>query len=358
MTYALLAATFVGVICGMTLRTASAFKEVGSSWAFMAFLALAFSLGRGTSSLISGEAVKKYGSKVTALGFFALGSVGVGYAIGPPSIYPFLRVLHGISSGITWPSMQALVMNMAPADKRARVASIYFFIGSIGMSIAYIVGSAFSYASLYVAPFILYTLGIAMLKVSGKVGKVQKKSEKNIFSPPSSTLFLMSMTTGVINVLVNTEVTIAFLYSMLGKLGAGLALSLASAGGTLISYFLGKEMLDLRQSPKAIILPGTVSLGSSTLVLTSNPAVTVLGITVTQGSVMWWRSLLMAAARSGDVGRRVGLVNMGRDVGGILASLVLGTLGPGALPIPILIGAALTGVGIIIMNKDFTMRST
>ncbi|UXD22075.1 hypothetical protein IPA_01385 [Ignicoccus pacificus DSM 13166] len=352
MTYALLIATFIGVICGMTLRTASAFKEVGSAWAFMALLALAFSIGRGTSSLISGEAAKRYGSKVTALGFFSLGTVGLGYAFGPPSLYPILRIFHGISSGITWPSMQALVMNMAPPDKRARVASIYFFIGSLGMSIAYLIGSAFSYSALYVAPFVLYSLGITMLKVSGKVGKVQKKVEKGIFSPPSSTLFLMSMTTGLLNVLVNTEVTIAFLYSMLGKLGAGLALSFASAVGTMISYFLGKEMLDLKQSPKAIVVPGAVSLGSSSLVLTGHPAVTVLGITMTQGSTMWWRSLLMAVARSGDVGRRVGLINMGRDIGGVVGSSLLGILGPSALPLPVLLGAGLTVLGIGIMERS------
>jgi MFS family permease len=242
---ALLTMTFIGVVCGMTLRTASAFKEVGSSWTFMALLAMAFSIGRGMSSLFSGEATKRYGSKVTALGFAALGTAGLGYAFGPPTLYPMIRIIHGISSGITWPSMQAVVLALSPPQKRARVSSMYFFIGSLGMSVAYIIGSAFSAKALYVAPFVLYVLSLYTLRISGKIGRVEKKREKGVFAPPSSTLFLMAMTTGMINVIVNTEVTIAYLYSILGKLGAGVALSFASAAGTLISYVLGKELLDI-----------------------------------------------------------------------------------------------------------------
>lgn len=324
----MLVVTFLGVVAGMTLRTASAFKEVQSGWTFMASLAIGFSVGRALVSFVSSKAANKYGSKVTALGFLALAFIGLAYALGPVELYPLLRVLHGFSSGITWPSMQSVVMGTASKEERAKVSSLYFFIGTIGMSFAYLIGGVLSRESLLVFPLILIGLSIYLFRESIKIELSKIKSEKGLFNPPSSTLFLMAMATGMLNLLVNSEVTISLLYLMFGKIMAGIFLSLASAIGSVVSYFLGRKMLDLKQSPASIVVPATASIASSQpLLIVHDPYAKVASIALTQGTITWWRGLLVAAARSGDVGARIGLVNMGRDLGNVIAGLIVSAIG-------------------------------
>jgi len=352
--YKLLLLTFLGVVCGMGLRTGSAFRDVSSLVTFMALLTLGFSVGRALSSMLSGEAVKKYGSRVTGAGFILLAIVGIGYALGPINLYPVLRVFHGISSGITWSSMQALVLNLAPPDKRARVSSLYFFIGTLGVSFAYVLGSIFTIYILYISPSILFILGLYTMRISTEIGIVEKKTSEKVFTPPSVTLFLMSFVTGLLNVLVNSEVTIALLYASFGKIGTGLLLGVASLGGTFISYLLGKELLDIRQSEYSLIFPSLSSLCSASFILFSNNWLTFIGILFTQGSITWWRSLLLAAARSGDVGRRIGLVNAGRDLGSITSALLMS--GGMSVSTPLILGILISSVSILYMKRNLMFK--
>ena len=326
---ALLVITFLGVLGGASLRTASAFKEVAEGVWFMASLALGFSAGRAVVSLISSKATNKYGSKVTALGFAALSLIGLGYRLGPPSLYPFLRFFHGVASGITWPSMQAVVMRLTRDDERAKVSSLYFFTGTSGAGLAYLIGALEPGLALTIFPPLLALLSAYMFSLSVKGGA---RPSKRVYAPASTSLVLMALSMGMINVIVNSEIAISILNLYFGRVLSGILLSSASAFGSLVSYVVGRITLDVKQSPISLVLPSVTALGSSSLILIGDPKVKALSIMTSQGAITWWRGVLTAAARSGDVGTRVGLVNFGRDLGNALGGLTVAALGlPGLL---------------------------
>ncbi len=241
--------------------------------------------------------------------------------------------------------MQAVVMGTSEKDERAKVSSLYFFIGTLGMSLAYLIGSVSSKASLLVSPLILLALSLYLLKLRVRIEVHKIKSEKGVFKPPSYVLFLMAIATGSMNLIVNSEVTISLLYSMFGKLGAGLLLSLASAIGSLVSYSLGRRLLDIKQSPWSLVMPSLTSIAtSSPLLFIDSPYAKVVAITLTQGTITWWRGLLVAAARSDDVGTRIGLVNMGRDFGNVIAGLTVILSGPSGIQVALALSYLLSAI--------------
>ncbi|ABU81737.1 MFS transporter [Ignicoccus hospitalis] len=322
----LLVATFLGVLSGVTLRTGSAFKELDEGLSFMAGLAVAFSLGRALVSFLSSEAVNKYGGKVTASGFAALSAIGLGYYLAPPSAYPALRLLHGLASGLTWPSMQALVMMSTKDHERARVSSLYFFVGNAGASLAYLIGALAPSEALLTSSLTLLTLSIYLFKESDKI-KFVRRTKRGLFAPPPLPLLMMAISIGMLNVLVNSEIIMYLMGSAFGRWLSGALLSAASAAGSAASYFAGRALLDVRQSPASLFLPAAGSLVSSSFLLHGDPKTGAASVLFAQGFLAWWRSALTAAARAGDVGKRIGLINLGRDLGNVIGGITVSFFG-------------------------------
>ena len=338
--YALLLITFLGTTASRLMRVGSAFAVFGEGWSFLAFLATSFALGRLLSSFLGGELTKKFGAKVTSFGLGALGLVGLGYAFLPPTAYLALRVVHGLSAGFTWPSLQAITMSKVGPEKRGRASSLYFVASNLGWFFAFVLGGLLSKETLLPSAVILIILALVMIREKGVVKKERKKARKKVmFVPPTGALVLSALALGFMTVLVNTEVAIATFGAELGKAMAGLTLGLAALVGSTISYFLNKKLIDVMESHLSMLLPAvSTSLSSFLISLPAPPS--VIGLLFTKTLTMWWRSSVLGLARTGDVGRRVGAFNAGGDAGRFVGSAFM-SLGPWTLPVASTISLAL-----------------
>ncbi len=322
---------FLGTTASRLMRVGSAFAVFGEGWGFLAFLAATFALGRLLSSFLGGELTKRFGARVTSFGLFMLGLVGLGYAYLPSTYYLPLRVVHGLSAGFTWPSLQAVTMSKVEEKKRGRASSLYFVATNLGWFFAFTLGGLLSKRALLPSALALLILSLATLKVKGKVrkGEGRKRRKAKIFAPPTGALVLSALALGFMTVMVNTEVAIAAFGFELGKALAGITLGLAALIGSGISYFLNKKLIDVMESHLSMLLPAlTTSL--SGFLISAPPPLSVIGLVATKTLTMWWRSAVLGLARTGDVGRRVGAFNAGGDAGRLIGSSI-SSLGPWTL---------------------------
>ncbi len=334
MFYLLLIVVLLGTTASRLMRVGSAFATLQLGWSFMAFLAATFALGRLMTSFLGGELTKKVGAKVTSVGLISLGAVGLGYAYLPPGMYLPLRIVHGFSAGLTWPSLQAVTMSKVPAERRGRASSLYFVASNVGWIIAFALGGLLPKKSILPSSIILLALGLAMLMVKGKVPKKEgkgKKGRKAHFAPPLKALAISGLAVGFMTLLVNTEVAIAVFGNEFGKGPGGLLLATAALIGSIASYFLNKKLIDIMESHLALLLPGASSSLAS-LLIPMGGTLSVIGLFFTKALVSWWRSSLLGLARVGDVGRRVGTFNASADGGRLLGSLIA-SIGPWSLPL-------------------------
>ena len=338
--YALVLIAFLGNTFGRLIRTGSAFAMLNQGWGFMAFLATTFALGRLISSFLGGELTKKVGARITSAGMAIMGGVGIAYYFSPPEYYLPIRVIHGLTAGFTWPSLQAVTMSKVDPKRRGRASSLYFASTNLGWFLAFFLGGLLAKESLIPASIALIVLAIVLLKEKGKVRKGEgRKREERVFAPPTHAILLSAIGLGFLTVLVNTEVAIAAFGYEFGRTFGGLILGLAALIGSGISYFLNKTLIDIKESHLSMLLPSLSASLSGFLISLSAP-ISAVGLILTKSFVMWWRSTLLGLSRTGDVGRRVGIFNAGGDGGRLLCSAML-SLGPWALPIAPAVGLTL-----------------
>ncbi|UXD22148.1 hypothetical protein IPA_02120 [Ignicoccus pacificus DSM 13166] len=350
--YSLLIIVFLGTTASRLLRVGSAFSTLSQGWSFLALLAATFALGRILTSFLGGELSKKFGAKITSLGLFTLGWVGIGYYLLPSTLYLPLRIVHGFSAGLTWPSLQAITMSKVGVEKRGRGSSLYFLASNAGWFFAFALGGAFPKGTLLPSSIALLILSAIMLFEKGKAKKEKmgRKDKRRTFVPPLTALILSGIALGFMTLLVNTEVAIAIFGKEFGKLYGGIILALAALVGSAVSYFLNKKLIDIMESHLSILLPG-LSTSLSSLLMPLGGGLSVLGLFTTKTLVAWWRSSLLGLARTGDVGRRVGTFNASADGGRFLGSLIT-ALGPWTLPI-----LSLSSLGLSVASWLLSLRS-
>ncbi len=337
--YTLILIAFLGNTFGRLIRTGSAFASLNQGWGFMAFLATTFALGRLLSSFLGGELTKRVGARITSAGMVVMGLVGIAYYYLPPVYYLPLRVLHGLTAGFTWPSLQAVIMSKVDPKRRGRVSSLYFVSTNLGWFFAFLLGGLLVKESLLPASIALILLSIVLLKEKGKVEKGERRKREALFAPPTHAILLSAIGLGFLTVLVNTEVAIATFGYELGKVFGGLVLGLAALIGSGVSYFLNKVLIDVKESHLSMLLPSLSASLSGFLIPLAAP-LSAIGLILTKSFVMWWRSTLLGLSRTGDVGRRVGIFNAGGDGGKLLCSALL-SLGSWTLPLAPAIGLLL-----------------
>ncbi len=314
---------FAGVIAGISLRASTTFDAM-SSIKYIALLTLSFSLGRAIVSLFTPRIVEKKGSAVAATGFFVLSLLSFIYFVAPGKWYWIIRFPHGIASGISWPAMQALVMGRARPENRAKVSSMYFLVGTSATAIGYALSGLNSIKPTLLSSVIFLLISLYLFKTKISFKKWDYHKSKKILNISSISIFLSSFSLGLIMALVNTEITLAVLYRLVGRTLTALLMALASFSGALIGYVIGRKLLDISQSLYSLSLPGYLALTSTVALLSSDPKVVASGTMFAQAGMAWWRSANMALARSHKgTGLKLGLDNAGRNLGTTLSSLLL-----------------------------------
>ena len=327
--YTFLLIAFLGTTSGRLLRIGTAFYTLNQGWTFLALLASTFALGRIISSFLGGELTKRFGSRVAGLGMLTLGLVGIAYSYLPPIYYLALRIVHGISAGLAWPSLQALTMSRAKREFRGRASSLYFTATNLGWFLAFLLGGLIPKGSMLPSSIILITLGSILLLVKQELVKERKRTKGKVFIPPLSAIVLGSIALGFMTLLVNTEVAVAIFGREFGRVMGGTLLALAALIGSASGYYLNKVLIDVNESHLSMLIPPLVTTSSSFLIYFQ--PLSPLGLFLTKAFVSWWRSVMLALARVKDVGRRVGAFNAGGDAGRFLGSLIA-SFGPWTLP--------------------------
>ena len=314
---------FAGVVAGISLRASTAFS-VMSTIKYIAMLTLSFSLGRAIISFFAPRAVERKGSSVAAFGFLSLSILSVAYLVVPGNWYWLLRFPHGMASGISWPAMQALVMGKAKPENRAKVSSTYFLVGTVSTAVGYVLSGFKFIKPILLSTILFLIISIYLFKHKVEFEKWGKQSKGKILNISSLSIFLSSFSLGLLMALINTEITLAVLYKLVGRTATAILMALASFGGALLGYFMGRRLLDVNQSLYSLALPGYLTLLSSSGLLSGNPAVVTGSTMLAQAGMTWWRSANMALARSHKgTGLRLGLDNAGRNLGTTLSSLLL-----------------------------------
>ena len=312
---------FAGVVAGISLRASTAFSVMNS----IKYIAtLSFSLGRAIISLFAPKAVEEKGSSVAALGFLSLSILSATYLVVPGNWYWLLRFPHGMASGISWPAMQALVMGKAKPENRAKVSSTYFLVGTAATAVGYVLSGFKIVKPILLSTIIFLVISLYLFRFKIAFEKWNKQSNNNILNISSLSIFLSSFSLGLLMALINTEITLAVLYRLVGRAATALLMALASFGGALLGYLMGRRLLDVNQSLFSLTFPGYLTLFSSSGLLSGSPAIVAGSTMLAQAGMTWWRSANMALARSHKgTGLRLGLDNAGRNLGTTTSSLFL-----------------------------------
>ncbi|ALU12511.1 hypothetical protein EYM_04680 [Ignicoccus islandicus DSM 13165] len=331
----LIVIAFLGTTISRTLRMGTAFLTISEGFSFLSLLAATFAIGRILSSYLSGISTEKYGSKVASLGISVIALTGLGYAVLPAVTYLPLRILHGLASGIAWPSLQTLVMSSVGEEKRGRASSLYFIATNSAWILAFLIGSIIDRNAMVVSSALLILIALVMLKLDVRVGVKAKKGKgkgKKRFVPPNEAIALGGLAVGFMTLLVNTEVAIAVLGLEFEKTVIGIVLAVAALIGAVVSYLVNRKLIDYLETHLSLLLPSVATPVASTLIYVS-PMTSSVGVLVTKAAVSWWRSTLLGLSRAQETGKRVGLFNSSADAGRIIGAFIASQ---GAAMLPIL----------------------
>jgi len=346
----LFALEFMGVVAGIALRASTAFNVV-TSFQYVAMLTLGFSLGRAIISFFAPQLAERKGSYVAAAGFFFLFVLSVAYMFMPRNLYWLLRIPHGAASGLSWPALQALVIGKSTPRNRAKVSASYFLVGMLATGFGYAISGFKVVRPIMVSAilFLIVSLGLFRLRTGVESWKKGVKGKK-VLDISATSVFLSAFSLGLLMTILNTEITLAVLYNLVGRVFAAIVMALASTIGALLGYVLGHHLLDVRQSLVSLAMPGYFTSMSSLGIISNEPRIAAVSVALAQAGMTWWRSSNMALARTGkDTGMRLGLDNMGRNLGTTVSSLML-VLGGSIVDIilisSVLFTIALSGGGI------------
>lgn len=331
----------VGTFAGSLLRviTAAIIHETFGSLMLTGLLVTAFMVGRAVSSFVFAslsDRIRAY--NVLALLGFALASLtAVLHMLLPVWAYHALRALFGVACGAAWPIAQRLVLEHARPEKRHRAMSIYFGMGMIGVTASYAVFPLVREDVALVLSAILFlaTACGVMIVFPEKRGVTRRETRASARPPSVRSLALASIAFGgLVGVLSQDFLVGLALMKFHTRVSAGLALTLGSVIGIVLSYAVGWviDRTGSRLVAKVLALISPLFVGA--LVLSPTPEVFVLSVGATRSALAALRPQILAMAKaSRGTGLRVGVVNSLTNVSTACVPPLLGALLPSLGPL-------------------------
>ncbi len=335
-TYLLIAVIpMIGGTASKLMRVIIAFslRDTGISVFDITILSSSFMLSRAFLSPVMGRwadrGMKRY--KLILVGFAGLLIDSQLYLHLPYFGVLGLRVLDGIFSAMVWPTMQAIVHFSSPNKLKARIMSMYFIMGSVGMSLGYILYSytlgQVLYAVFLVA--IMYTLELIMsfaLKGTEPQNKEIKKNTRH--GKINIQLFTMAFTFGMYISLGN-EVILFYLAEVM-ELGKADATMILFAGVliSLLGSILFGHLADKKGFKNALLLLGIIAPISAIFIAINNTSFVILGVFLMfiagRGFTPISRSFTASVGK--DIGTSLGFVNLSSNLGSMLGPLIGGVM--------------------------------
>ncbi len=336
---AILSIPLMGGIAARLLRVTIAFilRDYGLSVFEITLLSSTFMLTRGVLSPIIGKFADKGYRRLLLItsGLLGLALDSYLYTVVPYPFMLFLRALDGMYGAMVWPSMQAFVHFAAKKDMKARLMSLYFIMGSLGMSIGYIVYN-FLLGNLYNAIITVIVMQLSAAFVAlifrGFEREVRKVDDRDVVEKGHGKVpvavytitFLFGMFVGLGN-----EVLMFYLAEVMGmgKYATTSFLFFAGLYSLFGSYTTG-FYADKISMDKAIVLTALFGMLSCVLISIDNLFTVILGTLLfyISGRAFTPLSRSYAASQTKNIGAALGYINMSSNFGAVLSPLIGGVI--------------------------------
>jgi len=370
---AILSIPLMGGIAARLLRVTIAFilRDYGLSVFEITLLSSTFMLTRGVLSPIIGKFADKGYRRLLLItsGLLGLALDSYLYTVVPYPFMLFLRALDGMYGAMVWPSMQAFVHFAAKKDMKARLMSLYFIMGSLGMSIGYIVYN-FLLGNLYNAIITVIVMQLSAAFVAlifrGFEREVRKVDDRDVVEKGHGKVpvavytitFLFGMFVGLGN-----EVLMFYLAEVMGmgKYATTSFLFFAGLYSLFGSYTTG-FYADKISMDKAIVLTALFGMLSCVLISIDNLFTVILGTLLfyISGRAFTPLSRSYAASKTKNIGAALGYINMSSNFGAVLSPLIGGVImdyfGTGKIGILNLAALTFVGMGIALLINALILR--
>ncbi len=370
---AILSIPLMGGIAARLLRVTIAFilRDYGLSVFEITLLSSTFMLTRGVLSPIIGKFADKGYRRLLLItsGLLGLALDSYLYTVVPYPFMLFLRALDGMYGAMVWPSMQAFVHYAAKKDMKARLMSLYFIMGSLGMSIGYIIYN-FLLGNLYNAIITVIVMQLSAAFVAlifrGFEREVRKVDDRDVVEKGHGKVpvavytitFLFGMFVGLGN-----EVLMFYLAEVMGmgKYATTSFLFFAGLYSLFGSYTTG-FYADKISMDKAIVLTALFGMLSCVLISIDNLFTVILGTLLfyISGRAFTPLSRSYAASKTKNIGAALGYINMSSNFGAVLSPLIGGVImdyfGTGKIGILNLAALTFVGMGIALLINALILK--
>ncbi len=332
---AILVIPLLGGIAARLLRVSIAFmlRDYGISIFDISLLSSTFMLTRGIISPIAGKFADRGYRRfyLIIIGLLGLALDSYLYLLIPYPYMLILRGLDGMYGAMVWPSMQAFVHFSSPREKRARLMSLYFIMGSVGMAVGYIIYN-FLLGNVYLAIYTVITFQISAAIISllfrnFEKEKSEKKREKKYEKLPVeiyTLTFLFGMFMGLGN-----EVILFYLAEVmfLGKYLSTGILFLAGIYALYGSYTMG-FLADHLGLERAIVIVAAFGFVSCLFISINHLFFVILGafLFFIGGRGFMPISRSYGASKTKKVGASLGYINMASNFGAVVSPLIGGAI--------------------------------
>ncbi|HDI75372.1 MAG TPA: MFS transporter [Thermoprotei archaeon] len=339
----------IGNCAQILSNTALTFKarELGFAALLIGSFTSAFMITRGILAVITGY----IGDKIRRRGVFALigftlnALVSIGYALSTNWYHIIvLCFINGVASGILWPSIQTIVIEVSPRKWRSSIMSVYFSLGTLGGVVSYSIYALF-YARKYFDAFLLSSAILGFLSISviplAKHYYAPADNKKKRTGTLSLIEFTIALTAMFSAGFITSTKSLLLLYlrefALLGEKGAANTMFTITLLSFLTSLGIGFLADKIGWTLSSIV---GFSIGSILTILmeTSKGLLLALALGVLLGAVGAMFPLTRAVVGKAKASRRgllIGLVNFVGNIGSVLGPLILGflydTIGPFSL---------------------------
>lgn len=317
----------------MRIIIAFSLRDTGISVFDITVLSSSFMLSRAFLSPIMGRwadrGMKRY--KLILIGFAGLLVDSQLYLYLPYFGVLGLRVLDGIFSAMVWPTMQAIVHFSSPNKLKARIMSMYFIMGSVGMSLGYIIYAYTIGEELYAVFLVavIYAIELIMsLALKNTEPQNKEITKKTHHGKINLQLFTMTFIFGMYISLGN-EVILFYLAEVmhLGKADATLILFVGVLISLLGSILFG-HLADKKGFKDALLLLGVLASISAIFISLNAASFAILGVFLMfiAGRGFTPISRSFTASTGKNIGTSLGLVNLSSNLGSMLGPLIGGAI--------------------------------
>lgn len=324
-------ASFLGSLAGTIIRVETAIytQQIKESFLLLAFFTIAFMLGRGLASILSGRVFdisSDKARKLMIISFISLSITSLLYMILDINLYIFLRLLMGFLSGLSWPIVQSMLLSISEENVKSRNMNIYFISGSIGMTLAYVtIGFVSGWVNIIIGSifFAFAALIISTVRADIHIPKTLGK--------PTHEFIIFAVSLGFMQVILSSDILVGIIFLKgFDRIILGIILSVFSIASLALSPLI--SIIIAYISDKGRIEIGVIAsiaiyiIALMTLLLTLNVILIILSLIVIRACIMAYRSVISASAKSRGIGLKIGIINSISNISVATSSAILGVM--------------------------------